>query len=99
MTGNAFILGISAGLLISNLAFAGPRVPEPILNQSSYTSMAQPATFDQYRNAITGQLQNQAISLEQEVTGFFENLSAAQIPLEYEFEKVLYDNLWDLYAS
>lgn len=30
---------------------------------------------------------------------FYENLSAAQKPLGEEFEKVLHDNLWELYET
>lgn len=31
------------------------------------------------------------------ITNFFHELSSNQEPLGYEFEKVLYKNLWDLY--
>ena len=36
---------------------------------------------------------------EQIVSKFYEELLSSQEPLGKEFEKVLYDNLWDLYVD
>ena len=38
-------------------------------------------------------------TFESVVTSFFEELSSNQEPLGHEFERVLFENLWDLYQS
>ena len=38
-------------------------------------------------------------SVDAVVTDFFTELSSNQEPLGVEFEKVLFDNLWDLYVE
>lgn len=38
-------------------------------------------------------------NLESELKKFYKNLLENQEPLGYEFEKVLHDNLWDLYET
>jgi len=36
-------------------------------------------------------------SYDKEISDFFDDLASKQEPLGAEFEKVLYENLWDLY--
>lgn len=38
-------------------------------------------------------------NFNQEILSFFSKLSATQEPLGKDFEKILFDNLWDLYEE
>jgi hypothetical protein len=42
--------------------------------------------------------QSQTLDFERSITAFYTTLLAKQQPLGKEFEKVLHDNLWDLYV-
>ena len=64
-----------------------------------YTSSASGATFDTFRGTVTGQYDRSAVKFEQAVGNFYARLLSNQEPLGAEFEKVLYDNLWELYES
>lgn len=55
--------------------------------------------FNSYGNLITNGHELTSSSLEQSVGKFYAQLLANQEPLGAEFERVLYDNLWDLYES
>ena len=55
-------------------------------------------TFSQHQNAFTGDYASQPVlDFESSMTNFYASLLAQQEPLGADFEKVLYDNLWDLY--
>jgi hypothetical protein len=59
-----------------------------------------PHTFDSRRSILTGAYPSSSqIEFENIITGFFATLSSTQEPLGSEFEKVLFDNLWDLYQN
>lgn len=64
-----------------------------------YTSSGSGATFDTFRGTVSGQYDRSAVKFEQAVGNFYAQLLLHQEPLGAEFEKVLYDNLWDLYES
>jgi hypothetical protein len=53
-------------------------------------------TYDKYTNIFTGEYENPNISLEQNLAIFYTKLLTTQEPLEKDFEKILYDNLWEL---
>ncbi len=55
-------------------------------------------TFSQLQNAFTGDYAIQPnLDFEGSIATFYASLIARQEPLGAEFEKILYDNLWDLY--
>jgi hypothetical protein len=66
---------------------------------TTYSSDGSTPTFDSFRGGITGQYDHSPIQFEQVVGNFYARLLSSQEPLGAEFEKVLYDNLWDLYES
>lgn len=62
----------------------------PTTNSPTYTSMS---------NAMTGEFNSISSTFENVVSSFYANLLSKQEPLGGDFEKVLNDNLWDLYES
>lgn len=51
-------------------------------------------------NAFTGDYASQPdFDFEGSMTNFYASLLARQEPLGADFEKVLYENLWDLYGD
>lgn len=96
-------IGVSAGVLIA-LAVQHPSVggsaaqdSRPIL-QRTYSLKDAVPTFDAY-TSITGEYVPITVGLEQAVGDVYARLLAKQEPLGAVFEKVLYENLWDLYES
>ena len=65
----------------------------------SYSANDRSATSDSFRSTVTGQYDFSPPPFEQVVVNFYAKLLAAQEPLGEKFEKVLHDNLWDLYES
>lgn len=68
-------------------------------SRNTYLSEGSSATFDSFRGGISGQYDHTPIQFEQAVGNFYARLLSSQEPLGLEFEKVLYENLWDLYES
>lgn len=66
---------------------------------NTYSSGNRTATSDYFRGSITGQYDLNPIQFEHAVGNFYGRLLSSQEPLGAEFEKVLFDNLWDLYES
>ena len=66
---------------------------------NTYSSGGRGATFDSFRGGITGQYDLNPLHFEQVVGNFYARLLSSQEPLGVEFEKVLFDNLWNLYES
>ena len=64
-----------------------------------YTQAGSNATFDTYRGVVSGQYDIGTGKFEQAVGNFYAQLLLSQEPLGAEFEKVLYDNLWNLYEA
>ena len=69
------------------------------LSNNAYSANDFGATSDSFRSKVTGQYDLSPPPFEQVVTNFYVNLLSAQEPLGATFEKVLHDNLWDLYES
>jgi hypothetical protein len=75
-----------------------------LLPQKSVKLKETSQTFSRFSNPFTGEyelsyereLSN--LDFENAVSGFYSNLLANQEPLGQEFEKVLHDNLWNLYV-
>ena len=68
-------------------------------SNNAYSANDFGATSDSFRSKVTGQYDLSPPPFEQVVTNFYVNLLSAQEPLGATFEKVLHDNLWDLYES
>ena len=64
-----------------------------------YHSFATPATFDHCRTIVMGKYQQESDQFEVNVAKFYTKLLASQESLGAEFEKVLHENLWNLYES
>lgn len=69
------------------------------LFQHVYSFDGNQATFNNYSNPITGAYDFASDGFEHAVGNFYSRLLARQEPLGAVFEKILYDNLWDLYES
>lgn len=97
------IIGVSAGVLIAlaaqhpNVGGSAEQENRPILRRTYSLKHAVP-TFDTY-TGITGEYVPPSVGLEQTVGDVYARLLAKQEPLGAVFEKVLYENLWDLYES
>ncbi|OGP86095.1 MAG: hypothetical protein A2V87_11220 [Deltaproteobacteria bacterium RBG_16_58_17] len=64
-----------------------------------YHWFATPATFDHFRTIVMGEYQQESDQFEVHVAKFYTKLLASQESLGAEFEKVLHENLWNLYES
>ena len=95
---------VMAGLFSMHFLNAHPERPAlaagaiPI-SQDSYLASGSGATFDTYRGSVTGRYDHTSLKFEQAVEIFYASLLVGKQPLGSEFEKVLYDNLWNLYES
>ncbi len=57
-------------------------------------------SYEPRKNVFTGTyLSSTTTEFENMITNFFAKLSSAQEKLGAEFERVLFDNLWELYQS
>lgn len=95
---------IMAGILVSHMISIPPVKDIPVqgkkpLLQDPYSWNGTNASFNPYRSSITGQLSFAQNTFEEDVGNFYAYLLANQEPLGAEFEKVLYDNIWNLYES
>lgn len=98
-----------SGVVVAGLLFMAGLNPPPeqmpqkqrvrILSDDAYSATTSGATFDFFRGGITGQYDRTPIQFEQVIGNFYTRLLSCQEPLGVAFEKVLYENLWDLYES
>jgi len=72
--------------------------PKPLL-QNAYSLDSNKSTYGRYSTSITGEYNIVPNGFEQSVGDFYARLLHSQEPLGNEFEKVLYENIWDLYES
>jgi hypothetical protein len=84
-------------LLAASLAFVAPQ-PMPRAAFPAVNPVVRPSTVGQFGNLFAGAYLSQTVDFEGAVSAFYATLLAKQQPLGKEFEKVLYDNLWDLYV-
>lgn len=99
----------SADVSLSKMVGVGILTSMLLASVTNETGLTPPAdryapslngTFSQYQNAFTGDYATQlAFDFEASMTNFYANLLARQEPLGADFEKILYDNLWDLYGD
>lgn len=93
-----------AGLLATQMLSALPVKDVAVqgnkrLLQGPYSWSGSKATFNHYSNPITGEYSFTPNTFEQEVSNFYARLLANQERLGAEFEKVLHENIWNLYES
>lgn len=74
-----------------------PKLKKAALKPEAYHSAALPTSFASYCNLITGEYYQNIYNFEESIGNFYAKLLLNQEPLGADFEKVLYDNLWDLY--
>ncbi len=91
--GSAFVMG---ALLMMHLVGHSPQGKHSLPILPSVAIQESSKTFGQYANIFTGKYEDLNINFEETVGSFYAQLLAAQEPLGKEFEKVLFDNLWDL---
>jgi hypothetical protein len=96
----------SAVLYSLLLATATPSLPLPALavtpmalDLNSYRLSRSIGTYSQLQNMFTGMYDTYSLDFEAALSSFYASLLAKQEPLGREFEKILYENLWDLYIS
>jgi len=94
---------LTVGLIAAHLLQANPTLQDEervggFLNNTYYIG-GNRHTFGSYSNLITGSYEQTSSGFEQSVSRFYAKLLENQEPLEGDFEKVLYANLWDLYES
>jgi hypothetical protein len=86
--------GVAVGLLAAHLltttSYYEGGVPKLAANVKTYRELFSTATFGGSQASIS--------EIEEPLVGFFSTLLSSQQRLGEEFEQVLYDNLWDLYA-
>lgn len=89
---------LGAAMLLTGMLFAS--IPnEGAAPQMSDRYVAPPnGTFSQLQNAFTGEYTKRSdFDFEGSMATFYATLLGQQEPLGAEFEKILYDNLWELY--
>lgn len=69
------------------------------LFQKSYSLDKSVPTYNSYASIMTGEYISAPREFEQSIGNFYARLLTNQEPLGAEFEKVLHENLWDLYES
>jgi hypothetical protein len=71
---------------------------DPQLNQQLYPfySVGNDSSYDSYSNCLTRNFQ---YDFNDELSSFYTRLATSQQRLGVKFEKVLFDNLWDLYEN
>lgn len=72
-------------------------LPPHLLIDRGYEVTATLRTFDQGDSVLQDGARFATDELEEVVARVYAQLLAAQAPLQEEFERVLHDNLWELY--
>jgi|SRR6266850_2458847 hypothetical protein len=87
-------------LLAAGLVFASHAQPQGSAPVLPFVTIAvSPGTVGQFGNMFAAALpQPKGADFERTVADFYSTLLASQEPLGKEFEKVLHENLWDLYV-
>lgn len=66
---------------------------------NAYIQSNNQSTFDNHNHYLTESATAKNEPFNQKIVGFYSYLLTNQEPLGEEFEKVLHENLWDLYES
>ncbi len=65
----------------------------------SYNSEGAVTSYNSMASIFTGEYVSVPERFEQSIGNFYDRLLTSQVPLGAAFEKVLHENLWDLYES
>jgi len=97
-SGNVSLPTLGGAVILTGMLLASvPNETGMGLRADRYAPLHK-GTFSQHQNAFTGAYASQpALDFEGSMMNFYATLLAHQEPLGADFEKVLYDNLWDLY--
>lgn len=97
-SGNVSLPTLGGVVILTGMLLASvPNETGVVLRTDRYAPLLK-GTFSQHQNAFTGDYASQPVlDFESSMTNFYASLFAQQEPLGPDFEKVLYDNLWDLY--
>lgn len=91
------LISVIAGLMSSHAVGAEQPVVEVETNSARYEVIeSESATSTSGNDSIISEDLSR-VQLDQELASIFADFASEQKPLEREFEKVLQDNLWDLY--
>jgi hypothetical protein len=91
--------GSAALVLIAGLSLASPPHYElPRATAAAAKPLLTSSTVGQYGAILASPTKSQPAEFERTVGEFYTSLLAEQEPLGKEFERILYDNLWDLYV-
>lgn len=104
--GNAFgkaLVGLGAAVIVSQATQSFPSMEFSAVNKipflaTSYMPTHNSPTYNSFAS-ISGDYTLSDLSFEQVTTNFYSKLLASQERLGEAFEKVLNENLWDLYES
>ncbi len=83
-----------AALLIAASIAGGVQAGYP-----SYNVHRNTGTYSQLQNMFTGAYQKHQLDFESTIASLYASLLAKQESLGEDFEKILYDNLWELYVD
>lgn len=94
------VLWVGLGVAVGSFNFLGDSYKEnikPVL-PSLYASNLNTLTYNSYTNLLTGEYATPR-KFEEAIETFYARLLTNQEPLGAVFEKVLNENIWDLYES
>jgi hypothetical protein len=96
--GSAVLTGL---ILVASAPCAALQTTPPVItpDHRSYSVHQNTGTYSQLQNVFTGMYDRYSLNFESTIAHFYADLLSKQEPLGKDFEKVLYDNLWDLYVS
>ncbi|MGZ8195643.1 MAG: hypothetical protein ACXWTH_08475 [Methylosarcina sp.] len=102
--GTVMIAGMLAGTFLpsdcNNIEPSSSTPYFPASNNYAFASHGTSPTHELNKNILTGHYPSSEETIfEAVVTRFYEELSSNQEALGQEFERVLFENLWDLYQS
>ena len=98
--GSVAIAGVLATQLLAPILTNSGMVLDTHLNsRNNYESSDLSPTCEHFLSFFTDNYYRGIRNFETSITEFYATLVSSQEPLGIEFEKVLYDNLWDLYEE
>lgn len=89
-----------AAFLLTGMLFASIPHESAALQRNDRYAAPLNGTYSPLQNAFTGEYAKHSdLDFEGTVAAFYATLLGRQEPLGAEFEKILYDNLWELYGD
>jgi hypothetical protein len=91
-------LGVTLSLVLSGASNV-PSVTKYESMVGNKYSIINNSSYDSFSNRFTGELQFYPEDFQQEISALYSRLLLSQQSLGKEFEKILVENLWDLYEE